>query len=56
MEPPAVKQCTDEASPMFGAVAVEQSEGRWGYIHPTQGGGWVTLGEVHDWADMEEVN
>lgn len=53
MERPAVKQCTDEDSHMFGAVAVQQSETRWGYIHPETGGGWVTPLEIQDWTDME---
>jgi hypothetical protein len=47
---PEVRQCVDETSHMFGAVAVRASENRWGVMHPQHGGHWATDVEVHDWA------
>lgn len=55
MERPAVKQCTDEESHLFGAVAVQQGPNRWGVMHPENGGHWAFDHEVQHWADMTEA-
>lgn len=49
MQLPEARQCVNEASHLFGAVAVKVSENRFGYISPEHGGGYATLGEVQDW-------
>lgn len=49
MNPPEVKQCTDIQSHLFGAVAVQAGENRWGVMHPAHGGHWATDAEVADW-------
>lgn len=55
MEVPAVKQCTNEEDPQFGAVAVQSAPNRWGVMHPQHGGGWVSDADVQHWTDLEEV-
>ncbi|MDH6199174.1 hypothetical protein M2272_005842 [Mycobacterium frederiksbergense] len=51
-KPPTVKQCTDRESHMFGAVAVQAADDRWGVMHPANGGHWATDNEVADWSDL----
>lgn len=50
--PPTIKQCTDPESHMFGAVAVQAGEGRWGVMHPQHGGHWAVDFEVADWPGL----
>lgn len=53
MSLPAVRQCTDESSHEYGAVAVQSGDNRWGVMHPTNGGHWATDDEVKDWKAAE---
>lgn len=54
MNLPTVKQCTDEKSYLFGAVAVQAGENRWGVMHPANGGHWATDAEVAQWQPFEQ--
>ena len=49
---PTVKQCTDPASGMFGAVAVQSAGNSWAVIDPASRGHWVTDSEVADWPEL----
>ncbi|WVX88192.1 hypothetical protein SEA_SIZEMORE_24 [Mycobacterium phage Sizemore] len=49
MDIPEVRQCVDEASHMFGAVAVRAGVNRWGVMHPQHGGHWAGDVEVNGW-------
>ena len=46
---PEVRQCQDPAHFLYGAVAVDGGENRWGVMHPTNGGHWSADDEVADW-------
>lgn len=51
-KPPTAKQCTNPDSHMFGAVAVQADENRWGVMHPANGGHWATTADVADWPEL----
>jgi hypothetical protein len=56
-KPPEARQDRDPESHTFGAVAVQAKDqitgeprpGVYGYIHPANGGGWLTAEDVEDW-------
>lgn len=53
---PEVRQCTDEMSRFFGAVAVRASlePFAWRTAHPTHGGSWVADdAAISTWTPME---
>lgn len=45
---PEVRQCQDPAHYLYGAVAVK-GDGKWGVMHPVNGGHWSQDDEVADW-------
>jgi hypothetical protein len=50
--PNEVRQCQDQGTPQYGAVAVRSSlpAFAWGVFHPTNGGHWETNDDlVGDW-------
>jgi hypothetical protein len=49
---PASKQCHINGHPLFGAIAVQASDDRWGVMTPVNGGHWAASAEVDDWADL----
>lgn len=47
---PEVRQCQDSEHFLYGAAAVQNSDaGKWGVMHPVNGGHWATDDEVADW-------
>ena len=53
---PEVRQCHDNEHFLFGAVAVAGDgtmAGKWGVMHPANGGHWSTDEEVADWLVLQ---
>jgi len=54
---PEVRQCQDESSPLFGAVALKLPEGsplgEYGVMTLNRGGHFATAGEVENWAQIQ---
>ena len=46
--PPEVRQCQDDENYLFGASAVK-GDGKWGVMHPVNGGHWATESDVAEW-------
>jgi hypothetical protein len=47
-----VRQCQDSLDPMYGASAVQGTgltAGKWGVMHPVNGGHWADDAEVANW-------